>query len=149
VTRRFDDILNECVEQVLRGESVEQCLLRYPDQARELGPLLRVAVAAGKTSASVEPRPKFKDRTRYEIQSQLRSKGRRAEAGRTSPVRWIPRWAVVAVSLVFVLLLAGTTTVAASSGSVPGDTLYAVKTAAERVRLKLTSPLGPPLMGEE
>jgi hypothetical protein len=137
VTRRFDDILNECVEQVLRGGSLEQCLLRYPDQARELEPLLRVAVAAGKASATVEPRPEFKERTRHEIQSRLRFKDRKVESKKTSMAGWMPRWAAVAVSLVFVLLLAGTTTVAASSGSVPGDTLYAVKTAAEGVRSKL------------
>jgi len=138
VTRRFDDILNECVEQALRGEGVEQCLQRYPDQARELEPLLRVAVAARNTSSTVEPRPEFKARTRYEIQSRLHSKDRKAEAKKMSMVGWLPRWAVVVACVALVLVFAGGGTVAASSESLPGDTLYAVKTATEQVQWKLT-----------
>jgi uncharacterized membrane protein YgcG len=45
---------------------------------------------------------------------------------------------MAAVTLVFVVLLAGTTTVAASSETVPGDTLYSVKTTTEQAQLKLT-----------
>ncbi len=138
MTKRFDDILNECVEQVLWGESVEQCLLRYPEQAAELEPLLRVALAARKASSVVEPRAEFKERARYEVQSQLHSKERKAEAEKTTRVGWIPRWVVAAACLALVLVFAGGGTVAASSDSVPGDTLYAVKTAAEQVRLRLT-----------
>jgi hypothetical protein len=138
VTRRFDDILNECVEQVLQGESVEHCLQRYPERATELESLLRVAVAARRTSSAVEPRPEFKARIRYEIQSRLHSKDRKAEAKRTSMVGWMPRWAVVASCLALVLVFAGTGTVAASSDSVPGERLYAVKTAAEQIQWKLT-----------
>lgn len=138
MNRRFDDILDECVEHVLQGESVEQCLERYPEQARELEPLLRVAAATRKTSSAVDPRPEFKARTRYDIQSRLHSEDRKAERKKTAMMGWMPRWAMVAVSLVFVFLLSGTTTVAASSEAVPGDTLYAVKTTTEQVQLKLT-----------
>ena len=135
---RFDDILSECSERLLRGESVEECLQRHPEQAAELEPLLRVAAAARKTSSTVEPRPEFKARTRYEIQSRLHSKDRKAEAKRTSMVGWIPRWAVVTACLALVLVFAGTGTVAASIDSVPGDTLYSVKMATEQVQWKLT-----------
>jgi hypothetical protein len=138
VTRCFDDILNECVEQVLRGEALEHCLQRYPEQAAELESLLRVAVAARRTSSAVEPRPEFKARTRYEIQSRRHSKDREAEAKKASMVSWMPRWAVVTACLALVLVFAGTGTVAASSDSVPGERLYAVKTAAEQVQWKLT-----------
>jgi uncharacterized membrane protein YgcG len=135
---RFDDILNECTERLLRGESVEQCLQRYPEQAPELEPLLRVAVAARRASSAVEPRPEFKVRVRHEAQSRLRSEGRKAVPKRTPALQWIPRWAAVAacVAMLFVFVAGGT--VAASSGSVPGDTLYPVKTATEQVQMKLT-----------
>ena len=135
---RFEDILSDCTERLLQGESVEQCLQRYPEQARELEPLLRVAAAARRTSSAVEPRPEFKARTRYEIQSRLRPTEPKADARKSSMMGWMPRWAVAAVSLVFVILLAGTTTVAASTDALPGDTLYSVKTTAEAVQLKLT-----------
>ena len=135
---RFDDILSECTERVLRGESLEQCLQRYPEQALEIEPLLRVAVAAGKASSAVEPRPEFKARVRHEVQSQLRSKGRKAEPKRNSALHWIPRWAAVAACVALVFVFAAGGTVAASSGSVPGDTLYSVKTTTEQIQLRLT-----------
>lgn len=135
---RFEDILSDCTERLLQGESVDQCLQRYPEQARDLEPLLRVAAAARETAAAVEPRPDFKARTRYEVQSRLRAAGRKTAAGKSPVMGWIPRWAVAAVSVVFVLLLAGTTTVAASSDALPGDPLYPVKTATETVQMKLT-----------
>ena len=138
MAKRFRDILDDCIDRVLQGESMEQCLARYPEQAAELEPLLRVALSARKTSSAVEPRPDFKARVRHEVQSQLRSKGRKPEPKRAPVLHSMPRWAMAAVTLVFVVLLAGTTTVAASSGSLPGDTLYPVKTATEQVQMRLT-----------
>jgi hypothetical protein len=135
---RSEDILNECTERLLRGESVEQCLQRYPEQAPDLEPLLRVAAAARRASSAVEPRPEFKARVRHEVQSQLRSEGRKAEPKRIPALRWIPRWAAVAACVALVFVFAAGGTVAASSGSVPGDTLYPVKTATEQVQMKLT-----------
>ncbi len=134
----FDEIVAECTEGLLRGESVEQCLQRYPEQALELEPLLRVAAAAGKTASAVEPRPEFKARVRHEVQSQLRSKARKPEPKRLPALRWIPRWAAVAACVALVFVFAAGGSVAASTNSVPGDTLYPVKTAAEQVQLKLT-----------
>ena len=135
---RFDDILNECTEGLLQGESVEQCLARYPEQAAELEPLLRVALAARKTSSAVEPRPEFKARVRHEVQSQLRSRVRKAEPKGIPALRWIPRWAAVAACVALVFVFAAGGTVASFSNSVPGDTLYPVKTATEEVQLKLS-----------
>jgi hypothetical protein len=138
MAKRFQDILDDCIERALQGESVEQCLARYPEQAAELEPLLRVALSARTTSSAVEPRPEFKARVRHEVQSQLRAKGPNPEPKMAPVLHWMPRWAMAAVTLVFVVLLAGTTTVAASSGSLPGDTLYPVKTATEEVHMRLT-----------
>ncbi len=135
---RIENILDECLERLRQGDSVEQCLARYPERAAELEPLLRVAMASQKASLAVEPRPEFKARARNEIRSQLHDKGRKTEPKKTSPVGWIPRWAVVVASVVLIFLLAGTGTVAASSSSMPDDTLYPVKLAAERVRLGLS-----------
>ena len=38
--RTFDTILDECVDRVNRGESIEDCLAGYPEHAEELEPLL-------------------------------------------------------------------------------------------------------------
>jgi len=121
-----------------QGESVEQCLARYPEQAAELAPLLQLAAATQKTSSAVQPRPEFKERSRYEIQAQLHGKERKTEPKKTSFVGWMPRWAVAVASVILIFLIAGTGTVAASTSSMPDDTLYPVKLATERVRLGLS-----------
>ena len=137
MAERFENILDECVERLLQGESVEQCLERYPEHAVQLEPLLRVAKATRETS-SVEPRPEFKAQARYQIESLLHAKGQKAGPRRLPLVSWVPRWAVVVAAVFLVILLAGSGTVAASSSSLPGDTLYPVKTATERVWLSMT-----------
>jgi len=137
MAERFENILDECIERLLQGESVEQCLERYPEHAVQLEPLLRVAKATRETS-SVEPRPEFKAQARYQIESLLHAKGQKAGPRRLPLVSWVPRWAVVVAAVFLVILLAGSGTVAASSSSLPGDTLYPVKTATERVWLSLT-----------
>ena len=44
--KEFENILDGCLESVLRGESVEACLELYPDYAEELRPLLMTAAGA-------------------------------------------------------------------------------------------------------
>lgn len=138
MAEQFENILDECLDRLRQGDGVEQCLARYPERAAELEPLLRVAMASQKASSAVGPRPEFKARTRYEIQSRLHDKERKTEPGKASLVGWMPRWAVVVASVVLIFLLAGTGTVAASGTSMPDDTLYPVKLATERVQLRLS-----------
>jgi len=137
--KEFNNILDECLERLLvKGETIEQCLESYPEQATELEPLLQTALTAKKASA-IQPRPEFKARARYQFRSALRE----AEAKRSRRFfGWQPRWAT-AVAIVLILLLAGSGTVAAAGNSMPDETLYPVKLATEDVRLRLTpSDLG-------
>jgi hypothetical protein len=134
MAERFENILSECIDRVLQGESVEACLERYPGQAGELAPLLRTALAARQASA-IEPRPDFKAQVRYQVHSRAAATGH-GTAQKGMPFwGWVPRWAMVVAMVFLLVLVAGSGTVAASSDSVPGDTLYSVKTATERVRL--------------
>jgi hypothetical protein len=128
----FDDILNECLERLLiKGETVEQCLAGYPEQAAELRPLLETALATKKASA-IQPRPEFRARARYQFHSAIQSK----KPGRLF-FGWQPRW-VATLAIVLVLLLAGSGTVAAASGSMPGEPLYPVKIVSEQAQLAFT-----------
>ncbi len=137
----FDNILDECLERILTGgESVEQCLARYPQWARELEPLLQASLFARKAS-SIEPRPEFRERARYQMRAALQEMAEKRER-RFSLFRWQPQW-VTAVIAVLVLVVASGGTVAASGNSMPDEILYPVKLATERVRLTLTpSALG-------
>ncbi len=133
-SKEFDNILDECLERLLvKGETIEQCLQSYPEQAAELKPLLQTALVVKKASA-IQPRAEFKAKARYQFRSALQevaSRGSRPFFG------WLPRWATV-VTIVLVLLLAGGGTVAAASNSMPDSPLYPVKLATEQVQLILT-----------
>ena len=65
MSRNFDDILNDCLERVSKGEDVQQCVRRYPEHADELFPLLRLAAvttqAAHSTSHSAEAKARGLD----------------------------------------------------------------------------------------
>lgn len=139
-SKEFDNALNECLERLLvRGEAMEQCLRGFAGFADELRPMLETALAVRKASV-IQPRPEFRERARYQLYSALEE----TERKRSRPFLWgwQPRWAVV-VAAVLAFLMAGSGTVAAASGSMPDEPLYAVKLATERVQLTLTpSSLG-------
>ena len=71
MTNNFEDVLNECINRILKGESIERCLRDHPEHAAELEPLLQTALAARKAS-SVEPSSEFRAEARYRFYSQLR-----------------------------------------------------------------------------
>ncbi len=132
--KEFDNILDECLERLLvEGEAVEQCLDSFPEDAAELEPLLRTAMAVNKAVA-VQPDLEFKARARYQFQSLLEE---------AKPKRWFvfpgwqPRWAV-AIATFLAVVLVGAGTVMAADSSMPGNPLYPVKLATEQVRLAFT-----------
>lgn len=138
-SREFNNILDECLERLLvKGETIEQCLQDFPEQADELEPLLQMALAT-KKAITIQPRPEFRAEARYQFLSALQ----RREEKRSRPFFGLrPRWAPV-VAIVLALLLAGGGTVAAAGGSMPDEPLYRVKLATEQVQLILTpSALG-------
>lgn len=133
-SKEFDNVLDECLERVLvKGETIEQCLQRYPKQAAELEPLLQTALVAKKALA-IQPRAEFKARARYQFRSALQE----VASKRSRPLfGWFPQWATV-VTIVLVLMLVGGGTVVAADNSMPDELLYPVKLETERVRLILT-----------
>ncbi len=138
-SREFDNVLEECIERlIVQGETVEQCLQSYPKYADELKPLLETALSA-KGATNIQPRPEFRDRARYQFHTALQE----MELKKSRPFfSWQPRL-VATVAIVLVLLVIGGSTVVAASGSMPGEPLYPVKLATERVHLWLTpSSLG-------
>jgi hypothetical protein len=131
--REFENILNECLDRVIKGEDIEACLARHPEHAAELEPLLRTALET-KMAAAIKPRPEFRQRAGNEFQAAIRempSKGHR------SSFRWQLRW-VIPVAIIVVLLTAGAGTVFAAANSLPDSPLYPVKLATESVHLAFT-----------
>jgi hypothetical protein len=129
----FENILNECLDRLASGETLEQCLQSYPEQAAQLEPLLQMAQAVIKASA-ILPRAEFKARARYEFRSALQAEATK----RRQPLFSLRRRWSVALMVVSILLLAGGGTAVAASNSMPDSPLYPVKLAAEQVQLTLT-----------
>jgi hypothetical protein len=134
--RKFNEILNVCLERLLRGETVEQCLRDYPEQADELKSLLQTAMAV-KAASAIQPRSEFKARARNEFQNALRERNAAREKPSPSfrwPWQWQPVWSITLAVLV-VLVLSGGGTIAAARNSMPDNPLYSVKLFTENTRL--------------
>lgn len=132
----FEHLLSDCLERLARGETVEDCLARYPQSAQELAPLLRVAQATLATAASLRPRPEARTAIQERLSRAWRERERKRR--RALPLLGLLRPVLVALSLVLLLGFAGWGTAAASAGSLPGEPLYPVKKAGERFLLVIT-----------
>jgi hypothetical protein len=137
VSRRFKHILNECIEATLKGESPEQCLLRYPKQAEQLEPLLRMAMEMRQAAHTIEPRPEFKSKVLYQTQLEFAAMQRRARERRIT-ILGMPRWATITVLSLLILAFAGGSVFAVSTDSAPGDLLYPAKRALEQIQMAFT-----------
>ncbi|MFC2015133.1 DUF5667 domain-containing protein [Chloroflexota bacterium] len=137
----IDDILDKCLERLLiEGETIEQCLSSFPEHSEELKPLLETILATRQVS-TIEPRPEFRERARYQFTAALQEKEQKSSRSLFS-WNWQPRWVTTAAIILLVLITSGST-IAAASGSMPDSPLYQVKLATEQVQVAVTlSELG-------
>lgn len=134
MSKRFDGILAECLDRItVKGDSVEKCLESYPENAAELEPLLKSAVSLVETSSAIKPSPESERVGKHRLLAALEARERKQKEYRTPFWTWQRGWAV-ALAVLLVLILVGGSTVTASASSLPGDVLYPVKTATEKVQ---------------
>ena len=136
--KRFSSVLDECLVALSRGDTVEQCLARYPRQARRLRPVLTLATRV-QASPRVAPRVQAQEqswRLVRERAHQLRTGSRRA-ATRTVVSAYGGLLKPAAVMLGAVLLVGSFSggLAYASQDAMPDSPLYSVKLAGEDVRL--------------
>jgi hypothetical protein len=133
---KIDEVIQECLELLEKGGSLDDCLAQYPDEADELAPLLQTAVESRRHFAI-----EMDDATRARLRGRVMGEWERKQAkqGNIAGIfSLFPRMASVAAALVVlvaVVALGGAGTVAASSGSVPGEALYPVKELRETAGL--------------
>ena len=130
---KIEDILDNCLERMFKGESIEDCLKTYPKQASELEPLLKTSSALIQRSPAIQPDSEFKAEVHSQLQRMLYAKLEKAGKKARVPV-WHRKWAV-AVASVLIIFLASVGVVAASINALPDESLYPVKLATEQVRL--------------
>ncbi|MEE8194336.1 MAG: DUF4382 domain-containing protein [Dehalococcoidales bacterium] len=107
MARNFDEILDECLDRIGRGESLEACLADYPGQGKKLEPLLR-ALLQTRQAYSFAPSAAAKRAARQRFGAALeRLEQRRRQQPSvfsrlfTRPMAW------VTVAAVIILVLAG------------------------------------------
>lgn len=153
MNERFEEILDQCIQQIRAGKSVEDCLAGYsPEMAAELRPLL---VVASQVIRQPVPQPcaAAYDQGRQKMLAKLAEKqasapvslsllARYTQRIRTffdekeyQDMRFITRFAIA--SLIVAMVGGLFATVSVSASSLPGDSLYPIKRNLEEVRLLL------------
>ncbi len=150
----LDQLLEESLQALRSGASIDDCLKRFPEHAEDLRPLLEMAAAL---STVEQPHPaaaairRSRERMLQEAEHQFakqpvsignffRYAGRLftwITGKENQDVKTTTRFALTILMLgVFVLSGLGVSLV--SANALPGDTLYPAKRLAEQVRLSLT-----------
>jgi hypothetical protein len=104
---KFDKIIDECIDRINRGESIEACLTDYPEYSEALEPLLS-AMLETKTAYSFSPSVRAKNFHRQHFNAALVALRERRE--RRQPLfHWISSWSKVwaPVTAAIVIALVG------------------------------------------
>jgi len=120
-------VLNECIDRLTQGQTVEDCLRAYPQYARELRPMLEAGLLTKR--AAIAP---------LEIQfAQERARANFQRAIRNTPIRRsYPARQVLALAAMLLIgfIVVGGGLSAASQNSLPGDILYGFKLFGESLQ---------------
>jgi hypothetical protein len=103
--KAFSKILDECVDRINRGETVEDCLATYPKYAEELEPLLRVVLDT-QTAYRFIPSPTAKMAGRQRFNAALEALEHRQKERQPWSQWFLGRsrvWATAAVVLLIAL----------------------------------------------
>ncbi|MFQ6121640.1 MAG: DUF4382 domain-containing protein [Dehalococcoidales bacterium] len=100
-------LLDKCIDRMNEGDSLEECLASYPEQAKDLEPLLR-AIWDVRDACSPMPRATAKSAARQRLDAALVNSDRRLQERqrRTMPLFGWPR-ALATAAAVLVLVLMG------------------------------------------
>ena len=136
--KNIADILAACLDEIAAGTAtVEECLARHEDIRGELEPLLRLGLDV-EALPRISPSNAFKATTKAVLMEHVhkeQASRTRSSFGFVAFLRpmWVRALAITA-AVVIVISSAGAGTVYAAGDSLPGETLYTVKTGWEDVR---------------
>ncbi len=124
--RRLEELVEEGRRALVRGETLEAFLARYPLEAAELQPLLEIGQRL--TGLCLNPSHAFRHEARERfLQATLRARQQREE----QPLRW-RRWlwrVTLPVGTAVLLLGAGAGLLTVSADALPGSPFYAIQKA--------------------
>ncbi|MFN3373114.1 MAG: DUF5667 domain-containing protein [Chloroflexus sp.] len=123
--KSLENILNNCIDALAAGESLEEILARYPAEAAALQPLL--TTAASLFELATEPSAEARIASRRAFLQQ-------AAIYRPKPAFW-QRLTLIAAGILMLLMLVGGGLAWAAESALPGDPLYAIKRSVEQIQL--------------
>lgn len=117
------EAFNDCIDRMGAGQSINDCLRRYPQHAAALKPMLEVGQLVERTQAGTFEVATAQARVRARVVERLQvpARPRRRSFG---------TWVAVAASL----MIASAAVFGAAESSLPGEPLYGVKRFTENVR---------------
>ncbi len=118
------EALNDCLDRMAAGQSIDDCLSRYPQYAAKLRPMLEVGSLVERAQVSTVEVAAANARVRARVNAHLR-----ARPEHHSYIR--------PMTLVASLLIAFAVLFGAAENSLPGDPLYGVKRFTENARTSL------------
>ena len=132
------EALEVCLQDIELGANIETSLLRYPDIADELRPILETSIHAKGLAAPV-PSENVIRRNRAKF-LQRAAELRQVQVKPSQTLGWFSsiRRAAITLAVLAILFLSGTSLVRASSITLPGDNLYPVKRTCEDLALLFT-----------
>jgi len=140
MAKGIETALDECLACLERGVDLEICLARYPQLQGELRPILQLAFKLRKSRGQPGFSPEALARGRARFLAEAENRRRAAQESKQRG--WWPRLSfsrglvTAALTLVILIGLLGGGGIV-SANSLPGDPLYGVKRASEKVRLLL------------
>jgi hypothetical protein len=141
MNRELDKLVDQCLSEIQTGElSLDSYLESHPEHADELGSLLNLAAHSHNILSPESPRSEFIKATGIRLKNsiQKRYEPSKAHRKRLFGIRLRPAYALIAIILVITLLSSGVGVFRASADSLPGDNLYGLKLAGERIQMALT-----------
>ncbi len=130
----LSSLLEEGLTKLQAGASLDEVLVDYPKNARELRPLLETAADMRKNQARLFVPVEAQAQSQRQFLSLAASQAKRPGIFHSQHLR-LAMTLVIIVALVFGIFSTGLV----SASALPGDTLYSIKLAIEQVRLSMAS----------
>jgi hypothetical protein len=137
----FDRVLDHCLTEIQAGRmTLEEALSSYPRHAHGLRALLETAIQTRAELAPDDPDAAYLRNSHNRIINSLRSASRpkKQSSLRSRSISLRPAYALIIVTLLAVLFGSGFGVYTASASSLPGDALYQVKLAGEKIQLAVS-----------
>ncbi len=124
--------LDDCIDRLAAGQSLEDCLRLYPQYASALRPMLETGRLVNRARFTPAEIRESQDRVRFRVAEAVNTRRRQPHPRlfRTLPL--------VATFVIIFALAVGTTSIFAES-SLPGDPLYGLKRFTENARLTVAT----------